>query len=60
MANTDPKDEVRNIERPSNAVVQSPDTDSSADQISDHSHQVQQACKRDKETDPPALPWPRV
>src|SRR5215471_3936017 len=58
MADTDPEDEIRNVESPPNAIVQTPYTDSVGDEISDHCHQVQQPGKRDREANPPALAGP--
>ena len=55
VADTDPEDEVRNIEGPAHAVVESPNADAFGDEPGDHSAQVQQGGEGDAEADPPAF-----
>src|SRR5882762_4710951 len=53
MSNAHPENEVRDVERPANAVVEAPDPDPLGEQIADHRAEIQKRGQRKPETDPP-------
>ena len=54
VANSNPENEVGNIERPADAVVESPDPDAVRDEPGNHRSQVQHRGTGDSQANPPA------
>src|SRR5713101_9494734 len=59
MSDAHPENEVGDVERPTDAVVETPDADALGEQIADHRAEVQKRGERKRETDPPRSSRPR-